>query len=88
MSKTKSDLIEAVSAEADISKAAAGKAVDALIGGITSALKAGEKVEVRGFGTFERVETAARTGRNPKTGEPVEIPAGSRVKFKAGKDLK
>ncbi|MEW6648188.1 MAG: HU family DNA-binding protein [Pseudomonadota bacterium] len=85
---TKSELIDQVSGAADISKAAAGRAIDALLDNIKGALADGQKVELRGFGSFERVETAARTGRNPKTGEPVEIPAGSRVKFKAGKDLK
>jgi DNA-binding protein HU-beta len=84
----KSDLIEAVAEAADISKAAAGRAVDAMTATIADALKGGETVSLIGFGTFAVKERAARTGRNPKTGETIAIGASKSPAFKAGKALK
>ena len=62
--------------------------VDFLLDSVTGALKGGEKVNISGFGTFTVSDRKARTGRNPKTGEPIEIPASRSAKFKAGKTLK
>jgi DNA-binding protein HU-beta len=84
----KSELIEAVAASADIPKAAAGRAVDAMVEAITGALKADDQVVLVGFGTFSVKERAARTGRNPQTGQPIEIAAAKIPSFKAGKALK
>ena len=84
----KSELIDAIAESADISKAAAGRALDAVISSITGALKNGEQVVLVGFGTFSVKERAARTGRNPQTGEPIEIVAARIPSFKAGKALK
>ena len=84
----KSDLIDAVAAEADISKAAAGKALDAVTQAITAALKQGDAVTLVGFGTFAVIERAERVGRNPKTGEAITIAAAKAPKFKPGKALK
>lgn len=84
----KSDLIEKVAESADISKAAAGRAVESLTDAITNALKGGETVSLIGFGTFAVKERAARTGRNPKTGASIEIAASKTPTFKAGKALK
>ena len=84
----KSELIEAVAASADIPKAAAGRAVDAMVEAVTGALKADDQVVLVGFGTFSVKERAARTGRNPQTGEPIEIAAAKIPSFKAGKALK
>lgn len=84
----KSELIEAVAASADIPKAAAGRAVDAVVETVTSALKEGDQVVLVGFGTFAVKDRAARTGRNPQTGEPIQIAAAKIPSFKAGKALK
>ncbi|WP_274571366.1 HU family DNA-binding protein [Neisseria leonii] len=84
----KSELIEAIAQEADISKAAAGKALDGLVNAVTGALKAGDTVTLVGFGTFYVGERAERQGRNPKTGEPLTIAAAKTPKFRAGKALK
>lgn len=84
----KSELIEAVAASADIPKAAAGRAVDAVIEAVTNALKNDDQVVLVGFGTFSVKERAARTGRNPQTGDPIEIAAAKIPSFKAGKALK
>ncbi len=84
----KSELIDAIAASADISKAAAGRALDAVINSVTGALKDGEQVVLVGFGTFSVKERAARTGRNPQTGDPIEIAAARIPGFKAGKALK
>ena len=84
----KSELIEAVAASADIPKAAAGRAVDAVVETITNALKEGDQVVLVGFGTFAVKDRAARTGRNPQTGAPIEIAAAKIPSFKAGKALK
>ena len=84
----KSELIEAIAAAADISKAAAGRALDAVTDSIAGALKEGDQVSLVGFGTFVVKERAARTGRNPQTGAPIEIAAAKIPSFKAGKALK
>ncbi|AQQ67398.1 MULTISPECIES: HU family DNA-binding protein [Microbulbifer] len=84
----KSELIEAIAASADIPKAAAGRALDAMVDSITDALKKGDQVALVGFGTFAVKERAARTGRNPRTGDPIEIAAAKIPNFKAGKALK
>ena len=83
----KSELIEAIAQEAGISKAAAQKALDATTNAVTEALKKGDTVTLVGFGTFYVGERAERQGRNPKTGDTVEIPAKKTVKFKATKTL-
>jgi len=84
----KSELIDAVAAAADLSKAAAGRALDAMVDSVTEALKEGDQVVLVGFGTFSVKERAARTGRNPQTGDPIEIAAAKVPSFKAGKALK
>lgn len=84
----KSELVDAIAAEADVSKAAAGRAVDAMVSAVTTALQRGEQVSLVGFGTFTVRERAARTGRNPQTGENIEIQAARIPAFKAGKALK
>jgi len=84
----KSELIEAVADAADISKAAAGRALEGMIDAITDAMKKGDTVSIVGFGTFQVRERAARTGRNPKTGETIEIKASKSPAFKAGKAFK
>lgn len=84
----KSELIEKIASGADISKAAAGRALDAFLNTVTDELKAGEKVAILGFGTFTAKERAARTGRNPKTGAELQIAASRVAKFTAGKGLK
>jgi len=84
----KSELIEAIAASADIPKAAASRALDAMVDTVTESLKKGDSVSLVGFGTFQVKERAARTGRNPQTGEPIEIKAAKVPSFKAGKALK
>ena len=84
----KSDLIDHIAKRADISKAAAGRALDALLGGIGASLKKGTTVTIVGFGTFSLGKRAARTGRNPRTGTAIKIKASKTVKFRAGKALK
>lgn len=84
----KADLIEAVADSADLSKADATRAVDAVLDGITGALKQGNSVSLVGFGTFSVKHRAARTGRNPRTGETIQISASNVPGFKAGKGLK
>ena len=84
----KSELIDAVAESADISKAAASRAVDGMISAVTDALKNGDQVSLVGFGTFLVRDRAARTGRNPRTGEAIEIAAAKNPVFKAGKALK
>ncbi|MEF8793673.1 HU family DNA-binding protein [Thiohalorhabdus sp.] len=84
----KTDLIEKVAKEADLSKAAAGRAVNAVFDGISGALSKGEDVGIVGFGTFSVSERPARQGRNPQTGKPIQIKATKVPKFKAGKNLK
>jgi DNA-binding protein HU-beta len=84
----KTDLIEAMADSADISKAAAGRALDGLIDAITEAVKNNQTVSIVGFGSFMLRERAARTGRNPKTGKEIEIAASKSPAFKAGKAFK
>ena len=84
----KTELIDAIAASADIPKAAAGRALDAVVDSITGALKKGDSVALVGFGTFAVKERAARTGRNPQTGDEIQIPAAKVPGFKAGKALK
>ncbi len=83
----KTDLINAIAAEAGLSKADAAKALNATTAAIAGAVKAGDKVALIGFGTFAVSERPARTGKNPRTGEVLEIPAKKVVKFKPGSDL-
>ncbi len=85
---TKVELIAKVAADAQISKKDAEKAVGAMLEGITNALKAGDKVSLVGFGTFETRKREARTGRNPQTKQEIQIPACTVPAFKAGKGLK
>tara|TARA_R110001592_G_scaffold69367_3_gene212572 strand:+ start:6529 stop:6804 length:276 start_codon:yes stop_codon:yes gene_type:complete len=84
----KSELIEAIAGSADISKAAAGRAIDAVVESVTNALKSGDQVTLIGFGTFSVKDRAARTGRNPQTGAEIQIAAAKIPSFKAGKGLK
>ncbi|MBM7071631.1 DNA-binding protein HU-beta [Shewanella sp. OPT22] len=84
----KSELIEKIASDADITKAAAGRALDSFIAAVTDTLKSGDKISLVGFGTFEVRERAARTGRNPQTGAEIKIAAAKVPAFKAGKALK
>ncbi|MGX5173417.1 nucleoid-associated protein HU-beta [Aliikangiella marina] len=84
----KSELVDAIASGADISKASAGRALDAMIDSITETLRKGDQVALVGFGTFSVKDRAARTGRNPQTGKTIEIPAARVPGFKAGKGLK
>jgi DNA-binding protein HU-beta len=85
---TKKELIVSIAEQAGIAKGAAEKALNAVIDGITDALSNRDKVTFVGFGTFYVTERPARKGRNPKTGEPIKIPASKVPKFKPGKALK
>jgi len=84
----KSELIDRIAASSDLPKASAGRALDAMIGTVSDALKDGDQVVLVGFGTFSVKDRAARTGRNPQTGDPIDIPAAKIPSFKAGKALK
>ena len=84
----KQELIENIAASADITKAAAGRALDSMIDSITGSLKNGDSVVLVGFGTFSVRDRAARMGRNPQTGEEIQIKAAKVPAFKAGKALK
>ena len=84
----KAELINAVAASADVSKKDTEAVITAMLDTITEALKEGDKVQLVGFGTFEVREHAARTGRNPRTGGTMEIPASKAPAFKAGQALK
>ena len=84
----KSELIEHIAKQADISKAAAGRALDALIGGVKTTLKKNGSVSLVGFGTFTVTKRAGRTGRNPRTGDAIKIKAAKVPKFRPGKALK
>ena len=84
----KSELIEAIAESTDLPKTAAGRALDATLDTISQVLQNGDSVSLVGFGTFNTKDRAARTGRNPKTGEPIEIKAAKVPGFKAGKALK
>lgn len=83
----KGDLVEIVAQDCNLSKTAAEQVLSSVLGAITNAVATGEKVTLIGFGAFSVSERAAREGRNPKTGETIQIPAGKAVKFKAGKTL-
>jgi DNA-binding protein HU-beta len=84
----KIELIEHVAKQADISKAAAGRAIEAVVGGIRTSLKKGNSVTIVGFGTFSVGKRAARAGRNPRTGAAIKIKAAKVPKFRPGKALK
>lgn len=84
----KAELVEAVAEAADLSKASATRAVDAMLDSITNTLKSGDQVSLVGFGTFQVRDRAARTGRNPQTGATINIAAAKVPSFKAGKALK
>jgi len=85
---TKADLIEKIAAKAKISKKAANVTLNTFVGSVTTALKKGDRVALVGFGTFSVTKRKARTARNPRTGEPIHVPARKAPKFKAGRDLK
>ena len=84
----KSDLVTAVAGLTDLTKADADKAIDAVVETITAALKEGDEVRLVGFGSFSVAKRAATTGRNPRTGEAIQIAASKAPKFSAGKGLK
>jgi DNA-binding protein HU-beta len=84
----KDDLAKWVSERAGITAKAAGEAIDAVFEGISSGLKKGDPISIMGFGSFKVVERAAREGRNPRTGEKIQIPASKAVKFTPGASLK
>lgn len=84
----KSELIDAIAESADISKAAAGRALDATVDAMKKSLKKGDNISIVGFGTFYVSKRAARTGRNPRTGASIKIKAAKVPKFRAGKGLK
>ncbi|MGC2063447.1 MAG: HU family DNA-binding protein [Thermodesulfovibrionales bacterium] len=85
---TKTELIDKIAAGAGLSKADAGRAFDATLDSIKASLKKGQKVTIVGFGTFAVTKRKARKGRNPRTGEVINIPAAKTPKFTAGKTLK
>lgn len=85
---TKTDLVEKLAEELGIPKSQAAKALEAILDSITGALRGGGEVRLVGFGTFSVSARAASTGRNPRTGEVINIPASKQPKFKAGKSLK
>jgi DNA-binding protein HU-beta len=84
----KTELIDAIAAAADLSKADAGRALDAVVEAVTDTLKKGDQVSLVGFGTFAVKHRAAREGRNPQTGATIQIKASNVPGFKAGKALK
>lgn len=84
----KAELVDQVAKKAELTKADAARAVEAIFGSIKGALKKGGEVRLVGFGTFSVAKRAATTGRNPRTGEKINIPASKQPKFKAGKELK
>ena len=84
----KADLIEHIAQQAEISKLAAERAVDALVGAVKSSLRKGQAVTLAGFGTFYAGRREARAGRNPRTGAPLQIAAARVPRFRAGKALK
>jgi DNA-binding protein HU-beta len=85
---TKADLIERLAAKADLPRPRAEEILNHVLDDITDGLKRGEKVNISGFGTFTVSNRKARTGRNPKTGDPIDIPATRSAKFRAGKNLR
>ena len=84
----KQDLVSKVAADADISKTKAAAAVDAVLEAVKGALKGGDDVRLVGFGTFSVANRAATTGRNPRTGAPIQIAASNMPKFRPGKGLR
>jgi len=84
----KAEMIEIVARQAEISKSAAERSIDAMIGAVKASLKKGQEVSLIGFGSFYVVERAARNGRNPRTGEHVAIAAAKIPRFRPGKGLK
>ncbi len=84
----KTELVDAMADSADLSKAAAGRALDGMISAVTTALQNGDQVTIVGFGSFSVRQRAARTGRNPQTGAAIQIKASNNPAFKAGKALK
>jgi len=84
----KSELIEVIARQAEISKAAAGRSLEAVIGAVKTSLKKGDSVTISGFGTFAVNKRKARTGRNPRTGVAIKIKAAKVAKFRPGKALK
>ena len=84
----KSELIDAIASDSGLSKADAGRALDGFTSAITNALKGGDSISMVGFGTFSVKHRAARAGRNPRTGETIQIKASNNPSFKAGKALK
>jgi len=84
----KTELIEHIAAKSDLSKAAAGRALESIVDAVKKTLKKGNAVTLVGFGTFSVGKRAARTGRNPRTGAAIKIKAAKVPKFKAGKGLK
>jgi DNA-binding protein HU-beta len=85
---TKAELVEKMAKDADVSKAAAGKALDSFLDGVKKSLKKGTKVTLVGFGTFSVSKRSARKGRNPRTGETIKIKASKAPKFTSGKAFK
>lgn len=83
----KGDLINMIASDASITKTQAQEALNSFLNSTSGALKKGDKVTLVGFGTFSTSKRSARKGRNPQTGEPINIPAKKVVKFRAGKDL-
>lgn len=83
----KGDLINKIAEDADLTKTQASDALNAALNAISESLKDGNKVTLVGFGTYSVTDRKARTGRNPQTGAPIEIPAKKVVKFKPGKEL-
>jgi len=85
---TKAELIDSISSKVDLPKGTAERIVNTIFDDIVGALKNGDKVNISGFGTFQVSDRKARVGRNPKTGEAIQIGASRSAKFKAGKTLK
>lgn len=85
---TKKELVDVIAAKTEMTKKDSDTALNAVVEAIKEALIKGDDIRLVGFGTFSVKETAARTGRNPKTGEEIKIPAGKKVAFKASKELK
>ena len=88
MNMNKQDLVDAVASKAGITKSAAAETIDAILATVTSAVVKGDVIQLIGFGSFSMGARAARTGRNPKTGEALQIAASKTVKFTAGKAFK
>jgi DNA-binding protein HU-beta len=88
MQMTKADLVANIAKDANLTKADAERALKAFLENVTKALKGSGKLTLTGFGTFMVAKRAARTGRNPQTGKPIQIKAGKTIRFKAGKALK